>query len=248
MARFNRPRPVAWFFFLLAFGTTVALGTWQIQRLQWKEALIAQIAEANAHEPLAALPKDPTELPALQFRAVRVSGTWMPNIEFHLTPRYYKNQFGYGIVTPLKLADGRILLVNRGWVPGKLKLAETRPETLVKDKATLLILVRTDADRNYFTPINQPQKNIWFGRDALQMAEYATLQNVLPMIGDLIVPEAPLTHEGAKVTDAIAAPTLPVPSDGKIRLRNDHLSYIITWYGIALGILVIFIVYHRKKA
>lgn len=40
---------------------------------------------------------------------------------------------------------------------------------------------------------------------------------------------------------------LPVPSDGTIRLRNDHLSYIITWYGIALGILVIFVVYHRKK-
>ncbi|MGJ0425261.1 SURF1 family protein [Methylocystis sp.] len=246
MASFTRPRPVAWFFFLLAFGTCMVLGTWQVQRLQWKENLIAEIAEANAQEPLKALPTNDA-LAAAQFRTVRVSGTWLPEQEFHLTPRYYRNQFGYGIVTPLKLADGRILLVNRGWVPGKKKLPETRPETAVKGKANFLGLIRTDADRNYFTPPNQPQKNIWFGRDAMEMADYAQLKNAAPAIVDIITPSAPLTHADAKVTDAEPAPKLPVPSDGQIRLRNDHLSYIITWYGIALGILVIFLVYHRKK-
>ncbi len=245
MANFIRPRPIAWFFFLLAFGTTVALGSWQVQRLQWKERLIAEIAAANERAPVTTLPTEPTELAALQFRRVTLHGRWIPDQEFHLTPRYWHDQFGYAIVSPLKLADGRILLVNRGWVPGKKKLLETRPQTRVTGKTIIHGMVRTDTDRNYFTPPSKPEKNIWFGRDIPEMAAFGALHDVIPAMVDITVPGTPMMPE--KVTDTLSDPSLPVPSDGKIRLRNNHLSYILTWYGIALGILVIFILYHRKK-
>ena len=232
--KFVRPRPVAWFFFLLCFGTTMALGTWQVERLQWKEGIIAALAEANVKDPITTLPADEKELDALQFRKVSLKGTWLGDREFHLAPRYWRDQFGYTIVTPFKLADNRILLVNRGWVPAAKKEPSTRPETAVKGRATINGLIRTDSDRSYFSPPNQPEKNLWFGRDIAAMGDHAKLQKLVPVMVDLV-----------GVQDANK---LPVPSDGTIRLRNDHLSYIITWYGIALGILVIFIVYHRKKA
>jgi surfeit locus 1 family protein len=234
MTQFNRPRPVAWFFFLAAFGTCMALGTWQVQRLEWKQGLIAEIAAANESAPLTALPQTAEELEKLQFHKVTLSGTWVADTEFHITPRYYRDQFGYHLVTPLKLAAGHSVLVNRGWIPAKKKEADTRPETRLKGKATITGLVRTGAERSYFTPPSQPEKNLWFGRDIEQMATHASLKNTIPAMLDLIGEQK--------------AEQLPIPSDGTIRLRNDHVSYILTWYGIGLGILVIFLVYHRKKA
>lgn len=233
MSSFIRPRPVAWFFFLLAFGTTMALGTWQVERLRWKEGVIAALAEAATHAPATALPADAAALDALQFHPVSLKGSWRGDIEFHLAPRYWRGQFGYAIVTPFRLNDGRTLLVNRGWVPARKKDAATRPETAVRGRTTLHGMVRIGAERSYFSPANQPEKNLWFGRDVAAMAAFAGLENVVPAMVDAVgVPDS--AH-------------LPIPSDGTIRLRNDHLSYILTWYGIALGVLVIFVVYHRRQ-
>ncbi len=233
MPSFTRPRPVAWFFFIAAFGTCVALGTWQVERLKWKEGIIAALAEANAKDALTALPITAEALAPLQFRKVTVKGTWRGDTEFHIAPRYFRDKFGYHVVTPFTLADGRTVLVNRGWVPAKQKDASTRPETAVRGRATISGLVRVGAERNYFSPPNQPEKNIWFGRDAADMAAAANIKNLVPAMVDVVGTQD--------------VKNLPVPSDGTIRLKNDHLSYIITWYGIALGILVIFVVYHRKK-
>ena len=230
---FTRPRPVAWFFFIAAFGTCVALGTWQVERLKWKEGIIAALAEANAQEALTTLPSDESALKPLQFRKVTLTGTWQGGTEFHIAPRYWKDKFGYAIITPFTLADGRVVLVNRGWVPAKQKDASTRPETQVKGHTTINGLVRVGAERNTMSPPNQPEKNIWFGRDVAAMADAAKIKNIIPAMVDIV------GKQDAK--------NLPVPSDGTIRLKNDHLSYILTWYGIALGILVIFVVYHRKK-
>lgn len=233
MIRFHKPRPVAWAFFIAGMAVTLGLGTWQVQRLAWKEGLIATIAQANADTPLTTLPNDEAALKPLEFRRVNLKGQWLANVEFTLVPRYFQGTLGYWIITPLKLTDGRVLLVNRGWVPAKQKEANTRPETAVHGSATVNGLLRVGRERSYFTPKNQPEKNLWFGRDIAEMAAEANLPNVIPAMLD-VVGTQDVAH-------------LPVPSDGIIRLRNDHLSYILTWYGIALGILVIFVVYHRKK-
>lgn len=242
LTQFNRPRPVAWFFFILAFGACMAAGSWQVNRLAWKQGLIAAIAEANEKAPLTTLPKDTAALDALQFRKVKLGGAWRGDMEFHLTPRYFRDQFGYWIITPFILPDGRTLLVNRGWVPAAKKLPVTRAGTSVHGKATITGMVRLGSERSYFTPISQPEKNIWFGRDVADMAAFAQLEHIVPVMVDIInVPIAGTIKTQAEVT------SLPIPSDGIIRLRNDHLSYIITWYGIASGILLIFVLYHRRK-
>lgn len=232
MAMFVKPRPLAWCFFLAALTITVGLGTWQVKRLQWKEGLIAAIETAKTQAPLNTLPADAAALEAHNFYPVRLTGTWGAQ-EFHVSPRFFKGKLGYFVVTPLALADGRTLLVNRGWVPARLKNPETRPESAVRGTATVAGLLRTGNERNYLTPPNNIAANIWFGRDVADMAASARLANPVPAMVDIVGPQ-----DGAQ---------LPVPSDGTIRLRNDHLSYIVTWYGIALGMIVIFMLYHRKQ-
>ena len=226
---FVKPRPIAWFFFIAAFMTTLALGTWQVKRLAWKEGLIAAIEAGKSQPPLAGLPRDEAALPALEFRQVRVSGTWVNGLEFHISPRFFKGQLGYSVLSPLKLTDGRVVLVNRGWIPQAEKNTRSKPS----GAATLTGIVRLGPERGAMTPPNQPEKNIWFGRDVAAMAEYAKLSSVLPLTVDRV------GEQDIK--------KLPVPSDGTIRLRNDHLSYVITWYGLSIAMVVIFALYHRKK-
>ncbi len=257
--RFNPPSPIAWFFFLLCFGVTMALGTWQVQRMEWKKNLIAQISEAKKNMPKDSLPKDEAALSSMQFVPVRVKGTWRGEVEFHLAPRYLNDQFGYALITPLTLVDGRTVLINRGWIPAAKKDRKTRPETLVKGKATVEGLVRVGAERSFFTPVSQPDKNIWFGRDISDMAAFAKLENVVPVMIDATASALPAKPEGKskksaaqpQPASAAATPTatqpLPIPSDGTIRVRNDHMGYILTWYGIAAGIFVIFVSYHLRR-
>lgn len=212
---------------------TIGLGTWQVKRLQWKEGLIAKIEQAKLAEPITVLSQNPAELEAKNFYPAQVRGTWVRNVEFHITPRFFHGKLGYFVITPLTLDDGRTLLVNRGWVPARQKKPESRPETAVRGRATLRGMIRTGNERNWLTPASNVQENIWFGRDTAAMAESAKLKNPIPAMLDIV---------GVQDENH-----LPVPSDGTIKLRNDHLSYIVTWYGIAFSILVIFILYHRKK-
>lgn len=232
LEHFHKPRPLAWFFFIAAFATTVGLGTWQVKRLEWKQGLIAAIESGRSQPPLTALPSDPAELEARNFTPVEVRGRWLDQ-EFHIYPRFFRGHRGYFVVTPLALEDGRTLLVNRGWVPEALKKPESRPDSQVRGSGVVDGLLRVGADRNGLTPPNSPDENIWFGRDAEEMGAYGKLPQIIPAMVDLVGEQDPAR--------------LPVPSDGEIKLRNDHLSYIITWYGIALGVLVIFLLYHRKK-
>ena len=232
--RFNKPKPLAWFFFILGLVTTVTLGTWQIERLEWKEALISAIEEAQESEPHPGLPTDAATIKDLEFYYVMLNGAWLPSHEFTIAVRYFQGKLGYHIVTPFQLSDGRVVLVNRGWVPSEKKEPESRPETAVAGEQTITGMLRYGADRNAFTPISQPEKNMWFARDVAGMVAHAGIENA--------VPEVTIDMIGAQDRRI-----LPVPFSGQIKLRNDHLSYIITWYGIALGMVVIFLVYHRKK-
>lgn len=228
-SHYRRPTPLAWICFLATFATLIALGTWQVERLQWKHGLLAEVEAGKTH-PLAGLPVD-DEAPL--FHRVTVEGRFGTQ-EFHVTPRYYKEQMGYHLFTPFTLTDGRIVMVNRGWVPAAQKQVEDRPGSEApKGEVRLTALVREGLERTAFTPDSNPASNVWFGRDIERMAAYAKLGEILPYTLDIV---------GEQKDDV-----LPVPSDGNVTLRNDHLEYAITWYGIALGALIIFAVFHRKE-
>jgi surfeit locus 1 family protein len=226
--RWNSPTRFEWVIITLAVLTLLGLGSWQVQRLQWKEAMIADIARANEAAPVEGWPQD---VAALGWRRLQLSGHFLHKDEFHLAARYYRGQLGYHILTPFQLEDSRVVLLNRGWVPPTSKDAATRAEGQVDGPLSVVVQVRTDNDRTAFTPDADSAKNIWFWRDidAMRKASGLLLE---PATADVLHMEPPGGY--------------PIASDGDIQLRNDHLGYAITWFSLALAAAVMFALYHLK--
>lgn len=230
MKHFHKPKFIPLVMSAAGVLTMLYLGIWQLQRLSWKEKLIADIEHAASIAPAQELPSLDDVLDK-RFYTVQLTGHYLPDPEFHIAARYYKSQLGYHIYTPFVTNKGEQILVNRGWVPAKEKNTYKEAHDLSGER-TILAQIRTSNERNQFTPINQPEKNIWFGRDMLEMGEYGNIQ-VLPYSLDLIGDQK--------------WGEWPIPSSGKIKIRNDHLGYAITWLLVGLGILIISLLYHRKK-
>lgn len=230
-SKWNKPRPIPLIMSVTAFLLMMGLGIWQMQRLEWKEGLIADIEKTEKERPSEILPPD-AELKNHPFARYLVSGTFLNEQEFHLAARDYKAVRGYHILTPFRTDDGRIILLNRGWVPTERKNRETRPESLIEGPTTQIIRLRTDKDRNYFTPDASPKDNIWFWKDRKGMEKYSGL-DMAPVTAD-VLGEQNIEH-------------LPVPLEDKMVLRNDHLGYALTWFMVGIAVAIIFIVYHRKK-
>lgn len=232
-ARFVKPRPVPLIMTIGAVALMCGLGVWQLQRLAWKDELIYRIETAKEKPPLESLPHTKEELEKLAFHRVQLEGEYRNNQEFHLAARYDHGVLGYHVLTPFQLADGRLVLLNRGWVPTAKKNPTTRQEGQIEGKVSVIAMVRTDRDRNWFTPQNQPGKNIWFAKDINEINDYSK-RELAPYALDVLYDTPP----GG----------LPKPFDGNLTPRNDHLGYAITWFSIGLSCLIISLIYHYRPA
>lgn len=226
---------------LIALAILVGLGTWQLQRKVWKEDLIGQI-EARAYgEPGAILPE--SEWPTWradqdEFRKVRVTGTFQHDMEvpvYGLAPgeRQGAPIQGYYVLTPLKLSSGATVIVNRGFVPTDLKAPATRHQAQPQDEVTITGLVRAPETRNPFTPEDDPAKNNWFARDPHAISEARKLERVAPFL-----------------IDADASPNpggWPRGGQTPLTLPNNHLQYAVTWFGIALTLIGVFIAFAWRR-
>ncbi len=205
----------------------IGLGVWQLERLQWKLGLIAH-AESRMAEPAVAYPARIDDPAALDFRHVSASGVFINDrsLAFGVVER--GGEVGGQLVVPLRLDDGRILLVDRGWLPEAL-LPPHVPSTAQptgRVEVSGVLRDRGDAPKGLFTPSNEPGKRrwYWFDPEALERAVGAPVQ---PFI--LFVNRAARPGE------------LPAPSPVEVDYRNAHLGYAITWFSLA-GALVVFYV------
>ena len=233
-------RPTFWptAFTIPALIVLLGLGTWQVQRLHWKEGLIADRTARTTAPPLAlpaaGVPLSPAALTDLDFRHGTATGVFLHEREMYLAARTMGGSVGYQIVTPLQEADGSIVLVNRGWVPETRKDPAKRANGQVAGSVTVDGAIRTPGAQNWLQPDNQPAQNIWFWSDLPAMAAHA---GVAP---DKLVPV---------FLEAGASPNpggLPIGGQTKVKLPNDHLQYAITWYALAVGLAVIYVLYHRR--
>lgn len=224
---FKRPKFIPLIMTIGGVLTMTFLGTWQVKRLMWKETLITKIEAANAQAPLTTLPKE--NIDDTRFFSVSLRGEYLPEHSFHIAARYFESQLGYHVFVPFKAQSGETVLINRGWIPARQKESFSEDLSGTHD---IVGQIRTSNDRNPFTPVNQPEKNIWFGRDTAEMGKAAGL-TLLPYTLDLIGEQNPKK--------------LPIPTTGEIKLRNDHFGYAVTWYSIGLAILIISLLYHRKR-
>jgi surfeit locus 1 family protein len=209
----------------------IGLGTWQIDRLFWKQGLIAERESAVAADPVS-LP-DRFVREAHHFRRVRVTGTYLHDAEMYLAARSMRGNIGYHIVTPMRLEDGRTILVNRGWVPQARKRPELRAAGQVEGAVTITGILRAPPPAGYFTPDNEPERNIWFSVDLDAMARHAGVDT----FNGLYVEVQESAHNGP----------YPLAGQTRIELPNNHLQYVITWYAVAIGAIVIYFLWHRRR-
>ena len=219
---------------------TLWLGTWQLQRLAWKTALIAD-REAALSAPPVALPEAMGAAQSLDFHRVAGEGTFLNDKELYIGAFSTRDVEGYQVVTPVRLADGKILLVNRGWVPEARKDPATRPDGQIAGPTTIDGILRIPfVPTSMFsslvpTPVNRPNENFWFYVDVPGMAAKDGLDpaQVLPFY----VEAGPVKNPGG----------FPVGGQTRISLPNDHLQYAITWYSFAVILAAIYLIYHYRK-
>ena len=232
MTRF-RPRLVPTLFTVPVVLVCVALGVWQLQRLEWKRALIAERAAAITAAP-APPPQTLAEARAMEFRPVVDDGVFLNDREIFVGTTDPRGRAGFHVLTPLREPDGRILFVNRGFVPSERKASSTRPAGQLTGTVHVSGLLRLppEAKPNWFLPDNRPDLNYWFWIDLPAMAAAAHLAP-----GDV----APF------YIDAGATPNpggWPQGGVTPLNLPNDHLQYAIIWFSFAIALAVIYVVYH----
>lgn len=218
-------------FTLALLPILLGLGFWQLQRLAWKENLIASI-HAEVGKPPAPLeqPADAwKELGQLEYRPVSVTGHFRHGDERRLFASG-DGVTGWHIYTPLETEGGNILFVNRGFVPEELKEPGARAAGETEGPVTVTGLVRKPAVKGSFDPDPDTVHNVWYWRDLAGMT--ASL------------PEADRGRVLPFFVDAAAAPANPGgwPKGGVTRLDipNRHLEYVLTWFGLAATLVAMF--------
>ncbi len=214
-----------------AFGLVllVGLGTWQVERLHWKEGLIAARAAAMTGSP-APLPATLAAARTLDFHRVRAAGRFVPDRTLHLYATDAAGAAGYHVLAPLVLDGGAIVIVDRGFVPAERKTEITDPDG--EQAVTGVLRVAPDAKPGWFTPDNQPERGQWFWVDLPAMAKAMKVEGALAFYVD---------------ADATPGAGLPVGGQTVIDLPNNHLQYAITWYALAVALIVVYIVLIRRR-
>ena len=237
----SRSRPVLLLgLAFVLFVALLALGTWQVQRLHWKEDLLATI-DQRTHAPplpLAQVEKQFAATNDVDYTPVKLTGTFLHQGErdFYAT---WEGDAGFNVYTPLQLDDGRFVLVNRGFVPYDLKDPAKRRQGEMSGKVTVTGLARNPlpGKPSMMLPDNDLAKNIFYWKDRDAMASTAGLP-----AGAVLVPF---------FVDADKTPNpggLPVGGVTIIDLPNNHLQYAVTWYGLAAALAAVLILRLRRPA
>lgn len=160
--------------------TAFVLGTWQVQRLDWKTKLIAKYEDRLVRDPLPLPPRiDPDAVSEFDYRRVYATGRFRHDKEMLIGPRMWEGEQGYMVVTPLEReGDGTTVLVNRGWISKAMAEQGKRPYGLPRGEVTVEGLLREPWKKNMFTPENRPDRWEFFFPDVRQMAELTGSQPV----------------------------------------------------------------------
>jgi surfeit locus 1 family protein len=218
-------------FAIAALAVLVGLGTWQLQRRQWKEALIAKIAARVKAEPasLASVLRTSAEGGDVEYTHVVARGRFHHDKERYLYAPA-KSGLGWHVYTPLEFAPRRMVWVNRGFVPDELKRPQSRPGGDAPDgQAGIAGIVRLPPQPGLFTPQNDSARNLWHWPDAAAMTASAFASQP--------VEAAPFTID---TDSAPGSDAWPRGGTTRIDLPNRHLEYAVTWYGLALTLIGVY--------
>lgn len=212
--------------------TAFALGTWQVQRLDWKTKLIAKFEDRLVRPPLPLPPRiDPTVIDEFDYRRVYATGKLRHDKEMLVGPRMHDGKDGYFVITPLEREGGSTILVNRGWVSKEQRFQEDRdPSSLPQGEVTVAGLLREPWKKNIFTPDNKPEQGKFYFPDVVQMAKISGSDPI--WIEETMVPSLLESYNRE-------AKGIPIGRAAEVNLRNNHVQYIVTWYVTELHFVLI---------
>lgn len=216
-----------------SLAVLIGLGSWQLQRLGWKTDLIAKMT-ARIEASAVPLPADVSAatIDDLEFTQVRVTGRFRHADEMVVLARPRKGEAGSRVVTPMETEDGRWILIDRGWIPIGAEDPARRSGGQITGSTSVEGLLRAPPQTNLFTPNNRPEENVWYWIDPAAMAERA---GFAPQ--PFFVEAGPAPNPGG----------LPVGGRPVLDIPNNHLQYAITWFGLAAGLLAVYVIYRRSE-
>jgi surfeit locus 1 family protein len=228
-----RPYPGLTIACALLFAILCALGVWQLERLQWKLALIAMV-DKNMHARAVSLDGGGTPWLEIytQYLHVSVHGHFDNAKEAYV----FTTAEGapvYHVLTPFVARDGRVFMADRGMVPKEKLDPSTRRAGLIDGETNFVGFWRVPDAPGFFTPSPDTTHRIWYARDLAGIARAEHLGLAAPV-----------------VIEADATPNpggWPKGGQTVVNFRNQHLSYAVTWFGLALGLLGIWLAYHISK-
>lgn len=204
----------------------LSLGKWQVDRLAWKEALIAKVEARTQHPPIP-LPDHALVSAALDYTPVQVQGVFDHSGEILMAGRSSEGQGGYMVLTPFKTDMQGWILVQRGFVPPPFKDAATRAQGQLSGLQTVTGLLQLPPKPGPFTPDNLPDVGQWYHID-LAVIEQVVGRDLYPVV---------------LFADTAATPVSGWPRGGQARINfpNNHLGYVITWFGFAFALVVVWL-------
>jgi surfeit locus 1 family protein len=228
-------RPTLWptLFTVPTLILLLGLGTWQVERLHWKENLIATRTERSTAAPVP-LPSDGASPASFDFSKAAVTGHFLNDKEMLLAARSLNGNLGFHVVTPFVESDGRSILVDRGWIPLELKNPADRKAGEIEGPTKIEGVLRGSQKGGWFVPDNKPGERVWWYVDVPAMARSVGLEGARPYF----LEAGPAPNPGL----------YPLGGQSHIDLPNNHLQYALTWYSFAVSLAVIYVIYHRNLA
>ena len=204
------------YFFILVF---LALGTWQIIRLNWKLDLINSIDQSLKRDPVEFNGSNP-----INFKKIKFEGILDNSKIIYLYSLNEKGEPGFDIVNPISI-NNKSYLINRGWVPRDFK-----SKRYLSNESKFEGVLKLKSKFNYFKPDNDVNKNYWFTLKDEDLLTY-TGKEFSPFIINNISKQEGIYPQSKQIGANIS---------------NNHLKYALTWFSLAVSIFLIYL-YFRKK-
>ena len=203
-------------FFVLVF---IALGTWQIIRLNWKNNLILEIENSLKNSPVE-LNRNKIE----NYLKIKTSGVIDFDKQIYLYSLNDSGTPGFEVINPILIMD-ESYLINRGWIPFEKK---DTPEINIFDQNNIIGTLKAQGRKNIFKPDNDIKENYWFSLDREDIFKFTNKkfsQYIIYLDGNY---------------------QFPRPKKITANISNNHKKYAMTWFSLAISILLLYL-YFRKK-
>ena len=203
-------------FFIFIF---VALGSWQIVRLNWKNNLILEIENSLKNPPV-----ELTNSNVENYLKIKTSGSIDLEKQIYLYNLNDTGTPGFEVINPILINDTNYL-INRGWIPFEKKNSQ---EINIFDENDIIGTLKLQGRKNIFKPDNDLEENYWFSlnrEDILKFTGKEFSKYIIYLNGNYQVPK---------------------PKKITANISNNHQKYALTWFSLAISILLLYL-YFRKK-